>query len=503
MAGWRKIDTLASLLLVALCFFAWRGILHQTIEGEGYYYFSPSLSFVSPQGKIASLWGYDNFPVFATYILERLFKGDMLLYMGLEFITVQFLAIAVYIFIKKITNKSLIAFLSAVLICVNFPGLFQLLGRGHYAWYLQRIPQIFLMLPSWWFFYSYLQKGGVKKYLLSLILFSLGILSNHYTSLYTSFYPALLVSHFLFAQKGNVTKKIISNLALLAPFLIANAIIISKTPLGVSNYRPGDGPLHFILNPQNWLDQLLYHMTVITFPTNIFLSFYRKSIELPTLIRSLIIPVFGFYAIALLYLYNAAKKFFVFIFAVFLALLSVVFLNIFLNQFDIYTEILQGRYFFIPTFYGGIIFASFFGTLFSRNKNLFIKISLLALLFVWLNTNIKTISQKMAASQPTYDKITAGLNFLNKIKPALPDNAIVVLPSPLMPIGGDFYAKFYAPKNTVFYYLDSKWQENIPANYPIEKIFVYEFDKNRKNELVDKSQIYRANMPKTYGTVKD
>ena len=66
------------------------------------------------------------------------------------------------------------------------------------------------------------------------------------------------------------------------------------------------------------------------------------------------------------------------------------------------------------------------------------------------------------------------LNELNNKKTIFPDNAVVFVPYPPGSNSIDFMQKYYGNKNTIYIYFDINWKNKIPANTPIENIFVYD-----------------------------
>ena len=136
------VDLFFLLLVALMTYLSWGGILKQTIDGEGFYYFSPTQSLVLPNGNWNHiLTGFDNFAKIATFVLERVAQGDMYYYMAFVLWGILIVNISIYVFVRFVTGNSLAALFTAVYVGLNYTGDYQFYARGHFQWFLQRVPE--------------------------------------------------------------------------------------------------------------------------------------------------------------------------------------------------------------------------------------------------------------------------------------------------------------------------------------------------------------------------
>lgn len=495
-------DFLIVILIILFTYVAWHGILNQTIAGEGFYYFSPTHTFFSPEGKMNDiLHSFDNFPRLSTYILEQLFKGQMQPYMNAQFITLTLVFICIYIFFKFVTKNSLVALISITYVVFNYSGNFQFLARGHFQWFTQRVPEIIPILLSFGFLYLFVDRQKLSYYLLSISFFTLAILMTHYTTMFLAFYPAFMLSSSLFKAPNKILKA--KFILLSIPFIAVNYLIVSGSSLSLDTIHPHQTLLESIIQTKDFLVKMSFQLVVVTIPyTFLALLGNATKLDLPILASKLIVPIYTFYMIVFIFLKKRGVPYFHLILAFFLALLGALYLNVYLNRIIVFNEIQQGRYYFIPGIYVGFILASFLYTLLfqTRLRQAFSYIILSILIALWAIPNTKLIWEKINQSQYAYTGGRAEMSYLNKIKSSLPPNSIVMLPNPLMPLGIDFLKKYYSGPNTQFEFLDSKWDSKIPSDFDLNKLFVFTYNdeygfggKARVNliEIVDKSEQYR------------
>lgn len=485
------VDAFFVLVIVSAAVFAWRGILNQTIEGEGFYYFAPGVSLITADGRLTDLFqAYDNSAKIMTFVQGSLFKGDMKPYMAVMFAFIIIISISFYIFIRKLTKNSTIAFLAAFYEALYYTGDAQFYARGAYQWFYQRTLEIIPMFIVFYFIVRFAESKKIKYYFISLIIFILTLFWAQYTTFLTSFIPIYLIVYVIFDRK---TKKLSERIKLplfSIPFILANYLVTVDANLGLSIIHPHQSFIQSFLLLKDVPHKVFYQLAVVTIPfpiTNFFSNHF--GIDYQHFINSSIIPVCALYLIIFGNLYKNRSKHTELFMASFLSLLSVLFLVVYFNRVKVYNEIQEGRYYYIPGFYVGIIYAIFIDSLFKRKiKAIFIVI--LALFWIYTNTNF--IFKKIHDSQYYFTQTTIMLNYLKNIKSSLPENSIVFLPSPPEPGATDFLEKYYSDHNTIYIFLDVRWKSKLPPNFNKEKVFVFDFQD--KFSIVDKSKEYREKL---------
>lgn len=500
-----RLDFIFVGVVITATILAWYGILNQTISGEGFYYFSPSTSFIRPNGSLTDiLHNLDNFAKLATFILEHTFKGNMQPYMTFQLVMIILLNLLIYLTLKIITGKSLLALIGSLYFAVNITGNFQIYARGHFQWFLQRVPEFFPVLASIIFLDKFINQKRIHQYLISLFFFVLAIFLTHYTTLFLPFFPSFLIVSVLI--KNRKKKEIIKYIFLSAPFIIINYLIVSGSLLSFSTIKPNQTLLEsFNINLETFF-KISFQLVVVTIPYTL-LQIIRdfSHVNIKDIVFRLIIPTYLIYGATGYYLYKKGFKNLNLVVASFFGLIGVLYLNIYLGRVNIYNEIAQGRYFFIPKLYLAVIIASFIYVFLSgklSQKIKFLRFGLVSLIIlIYLLTNIRLIWKGMHDSQYEYTGGRLMMNYLDKAKFNLPDGSIVMVPQPLMPLGEDFLKKYYRVSDIKFLYIDNKWQTKIPENFDSNKLYVFDYNEefrkggnaNTKNIIVvDKSPEYRA-----------
>lgn len=506
-----KLDLTFIIIVVFISLFTWQGILNQSISGEGFYYFTPELSFITPDGKLTNiLHNHDNFAKLLTYLLESFFGGQMQPYMSVQLLIITLLNICIYLAVKSITGKSWLAFIAALYFGTNYTGNFQIFARGHFHWFTQRVPEFFPILASMVFIYKFVQSQKKRYYALALSFFTLAFFTTHYTSIFLPFFPGFFLISGLLKTKNRISQVIQFSLLGL-PFVIINYLIVSNSTLSLSTIRPNQTLLQAILENKDVYGKISFELVVATIPLTI-LQLLREvtGYSFVKIIPLLIIPTYLFYFLIGFILYKKKVPYFNFIAACFIGLMGALFLSVFLGRINVYNEIEQGRYYFIPKLYVGIIIASFIYTVFLSNlktKLQLIRGSLiLFLIALYLATNIVSIWTKIRDSQRYYTGGRVMLKYLEKVKKDLPPNSIVMLPNPLMPSGTDFLRKYYSGQNTQFQFIDSNWKNKVPEDLDLNKLYVFDYNEeyNRGGSariefisVVDKSEEYRKSLKST------
>lgn len=496
-----KLDFVFLLIIAVITIVAWHKILDQIIAGEGYYYFSPKTSFILPEGKITNLINnFDNYPKISTFVFESIFKGNIQPYMTGQLLTIILLNMAIFIAVKKITNQPLLAFITAVYFTANYTGNFQLYARGHYQWFLQRVPEFFPILASITFLNKFINYQKFGYYLLALSFFILAIFMTHYTTLFMPFFVSFLVFSALLKTKSLQTAIQFALLAI--PFVLINYLIVGSSTLGLDTLHPQQTLLESLTKTKDIVAKVSFQLTVVTIPFSL-LNLISKSFDqnLKELVTVLMLPTYILYSSIFFFLYKRKFASLNVVLSCFFGLLGILYLNIYLNRVNVYNEIEQGRYYFIPGFYVGIILASFLINIPLKKNIKYIFVC--AFLLCWIIPNIGFTWKKMHDSQRFYTGGRVMMAHLEKTKTGLPEGALVMLPNPLMPSGEDFLKKYYSGAGTKFLYIDPNWKLKLPPNIDPNKIFVYTYNEEYSRggaarlefiSIVDKSKEYRDSL---------
>ncbi len=495
-----KIDLLFIAFIVLLSIFAWRGVLNQMIEGEGFYYFSPVNSIAPVDPALRNpLRRHDNFPRLLYFVLEKTVGGNMDGYMWLLFITIVLVNTSLYLSIKGITGNRLVALFATVLGGIRFSSNFQFYGRGHFQWFAQRVPELFPLLLSFYLTVKFVNTRKISHYYWAFALFILALFMSHYTTLFLPFYVGILASAAIFKMDNQVRP--LKFVVLLFPFVLVNLLVASFSYLNLSIIKPGQTLIGSLFSNQDLIHNILFQITTITIPYSIFKPLIDGFAAKPEMvIERLIAPVIVFYFLSFWVLHKRNRKDFWIYTGIFLATIGNLFLNIYVNRVKLYNEVFQGRYYFVPSLFVGILLATFvyhyLGLLKIFRKKFLITGVFILLTIFWTTQNSKLIHAQMKDSQYLY---TGGRLLLKKLeveKTKLPEGSFVFLPNPLMPLGEDFLEKFYSNGSISFFFIDTKWKQKIPKGFDINKLYVYDYSK-QSLMVVDRSEEYREEFKKS------
>lgn len=488
---------LTTLLLLATLF-AWSGISRQIPEGEGFIYFAPPYQLIESNGKLINpISSFDNFAKIYTFIFEKLYQGNLFPYMVGLLIGILLLNTIVFLSLKSITKNSWLAFIATLIFGINFQSNYQFYARGHIHWYLQRVPEVIPMILSMSLLYKFNNSQKIKFYFFSIILFVISILTSHYSFLFLPLFIVFLPINSILSKSKN-NKKILLSLLYTLPFIIVNYFFLSATSLGPEVISSGRTLGEFVYQTKDIIQKIFFQLTTITIPIDITINL-SKSFKIPqqTFILKSIPFIIGFYILTFLYFYKLKIKYLGFLISVFIGLLGTLFLNIYLGRVaNIYNEIIEGRYYFIPNLYIGIIIATLIVHLPIKKKYIYI----IPLSIIWVTLNTSHIHKKMQHSQYQYTAGIKLLRYLDTAKERFPPNSLVLLPTPLMPLGPDFLKKYYSGEDTKFLFIHSKWIQEVPQDFDVNKIFAFDYNEEYKRggsadlkniKVIDVSKIYR------------
>lgn len=495
---WRDLPVI--LVIIVLTTIAWSGVLNQMISGEGYYYFSPTISLIV-DGKLTDLThNIDNFPRLIYFVLEKLFGGEMQPYMNFMFLIIILVNITIYWLTRSITKSSSVAFLATIFGGINFISNFQFYARGHYQWFMQRVPEIIPIFIGFYFLFLFFDKKRSIHYILSLAFYIFAMFLNYYTTLSLSLYLSLILSSSILQLPKY--KKSALFIGLSIPFIIITALFNSGATLSFSTIKPNQSFLQSLFL-DDIINKIFFQLTIMTWPlyvkevlANLF------NVNLKDFVSYLILPSLLMYTAIIFFLFKRKLKYFNFILGAFIAVLAHLYLNVYLGRVNVFNEIFQGRYYYNPSIYLGFFWASFFYEILKplKAKKVLFLFSLALITGIWVTLNSLSIWKHIRDSQYEYTGGRKMLKILSQNKNSFPANSLVMLPQPLMPLGEDFLKKHYSRSQTKFLYIDSKWKEKIPKGFDLNKLFVFDFNDEfnkggrsdlSKIEVVDYSNDYR------------
>jgi hypothetical protein len=145
-----KTDRVHILLIILLTVVTWHKITKQTFLGESYYYFDTRQHYLQYNIPEKLFSRYDNGARIFFDIATPLIKDDLALYMLIQLVFITILHVILFKVIKSITTKNT-ALLTVILFGISYIGSFEMNGTANYQRFVQRTPNILLLLPSFYF----------------------------------------------------------------------------------------------------------------------------------------------------------------------------------------------------------------------------------------------------------------------------------------------------------------------------------------------------------------
>ncbi len=378
-------DLFFIVLFVGLSFYAWRFLLDWIIQFAGFEFLDPRRTnpYLSNPGflSIAEVAG-----VLLGSILPKLAGANMLLYMWIQLIVMLFIGVLFYFVVKVVTRNHFIAFSASLMYTISYFGNFAMYMVDYSAHFLERasVNVIFLLL-SFLFLHLFLEKTNKKYYIISLTFYFLGIMSSHFSILFTGpyfFYPFF----WNIFNKKNALKGFATGMS----YLLISGFFIYIQSIGIEPVLgTHESFLQFILKPQKYhypekmLMQLVYwsqYPNIIKAmlsglsPLSVFDYAYAATLK-PFIIIS--------YIGGTLVIYKALPKKRALLLTAILGTASIFLLNIYLGRQDQLYSAGASRYLYYPSYLLAIFWSLFLWLLF-KNKNIGLKIIAIILLIGYI-----------------------------------------------------------------------------------------------------------------------
>lgn len=437
---WKKHrnDFLPILLLLGLSFYSWRLLLEWIIQFEGFSYLTPQ-NFNRYLSDVPGLLSTTQTAgVILGASLSRLVGVNIPLYMWIQLIIMLCIGALFYFVVNVVIKNRFIAFSSALIHTVSYFGNFNTLVVN-YSNFLERASaNIFFLLLSFMFLHLFLEKTKQKYYIISVVLFFLGILSSRFSIFFTApyfFYPFFW--HIL--NKKSVMK----GFAIGIPYVLISGFFIYLSSIGIEPLLSSNNSfLQFVLQPQKYLEgmllQLVYWSQYPSIIKALLGNIYPLSVLDPATGATLKPTIVAVYAIAIFAIYKVLADKRALLFTIIFATSSMFLLNIFVGRYDPFYTSGTHRTLYFPT-YLLAIFWSFFLWIIVKNKNLGLKAVGIILLggYYYINTyliylDITHFISDVKSQKAIFNHI---INTRSKLKP----NTLVIGPYP------DLAAQYESP----------------------------------------------------------
>lgn len=395
-------------LVLLLCFLTWWKLSLIPPKGDGLIYMISSYNNIYFSNFIKNLASFDWSAVVFGEILRRLFGTSYMFYGWIE---VVFQLLTVFVFYKTvflISKKNKVAFAASVILGVSFYGNWDMYAGGIYPWFLERVPIMLFLIPSFGFLHLFLEKKLIRYYRYSIILFFISIAIAHWGIFFTGpfvFYP---IFWSIFNKRNQILKyTLISCVYILVVgffFILQNLV------------NPGVGPswglLEFVLNPNKFnyfsdiVSQFVYWTTYLPFVKIALAGFNQSPITIFIKPESSLFftpYVVVIYLLAFVITYIKLHKFRPLLITTGVSLVGIFFMNSYFGQYHISTQPGPNRYLYLPTYLFAIFWSLFLWAMFwlKKQKSFYIGHLTVLLFFV---VNFWLVSENFKWNNESYQR---------------------------------------------------------------------------------------------------
>ena len=458
---WKKSkkDFIPIILLISLSFYAWKFILTWIIQFQGFMYFIPATSNMYLGLSYRLLTTAQVAGVLLSAILPKLVGVNMSLYMWIQLIIMLFIGLLFYFVVKVVTKNRFIAFCAALIYTVSYFGNYDMYLIDYSAHLLERASiNVIFMLFSFLFLHLFLERTKTKYYVISIIFYFLGILSSHFSIIFTApyfFYPFFW--HLL--NKKNAIK----GFALGMGYALISGFFVWLSSIGAEPILQGrtGSFLQFILNPEKsrypegMLMQLVYWSQYPSIVKSILSGWSPMSFFNYDTAVNLKLFTISIYSIAAIVIYKGFSNKRVLLFTTIFGTASIFLLNMYLGRYDPFYSGGSMRYLYFPTYLLAIFWSLFLWVLF-KNKNLGLKIIAVLLLAGYYHSNVYLLFTHFSKSSSDAKSQKAIFDHIISTRNKQKSNTLIIGPYP--DLAGQYEAPFFTSflgKGEVTYMVDT------------------------------------------------
>jgi hypothetical protein len=501
-------------LIILLSLTTWHQVLNLTLEGEAHIYFNSSYQFYltpSKENLNTIIGNYDNFGRIVYTAFGPLFKVNPFPYMLLLLITIISVNLAFFIFLKAVFKNNMAAFFSTIYAGTSFKSSFQFYARGHYHWFVQRVPETTFIFLSLYFLIIFLQSNKLHHYIFSVAIYTLALFIARFGIQFCPF--IIFTITFKLLSHGINRKNIQTAILISLPFLLISFFLLQKTSqeTGITQ-----GAIHanriseLLQNTKQVANSISFQLIAISVPFEHIREMSKSAgnlVNLQNIIPHFYPHIYFAYAIALAFLIFKKSKLIFLAVSSFMALIVSLFMTVFFGRSVITADIYNGRYFYIPNFF----FAIFLGILLIEILNiprlkpasqklliLIISLKIFSANATQVNNAINQRLYYFTANKLMYRFLDQNINNFKK-------DSVILLPTPPMPYF-DAVQRFYRYPEITYFPLEEKSLNNIKGQYDINNIYAYDYSDEykkggkadiKKISVIDVTDKYRQELSQT------
>lgn len=489
---------LVPILVIGLCtLFVWYKILNQTLLGEGYHYFDHGHRRFD---TINTFFASDTFPKLLFEFLPNIFMDNILLYIILQLLVMISLYTTLYLTIYKITKSKLIGISSSIFFLASYIGSFTMMGTGAYDRFMERVPNLIILLLSFYLLDKFFKTRVNKVLLISYLLFFLGNFLAHHSIFLVPIFLLLPFGYYI----ANISNKKKSKLSLIKAGLISSLFFV--TTLIINSFetlKPTRGFLEFISTDSTLLKKIFYQIPILFIPKDL-ISFIGKisgdSTPFAQTSGMLLLPILIVLILGIFLVKKRLAHSLPLYLATLLSLPVTSFLNIY--AYDSSPNPLKNfgedRIYFISSICSSIVLALLLKSFFKKATDAY-KIASVIILICYISYNSQLIWKNIDLAQYKSEAMKRYLVKVDHLSPQFKEKVIIVAPPEFQwPIA--LIRLKYNNQNIEFMAFHTGWEKEINLNdksavfvldYDYELLPGQNYDPN-KGKFIDKTEEFRS-----------
>ncbi len=480
------------LLITLVTVLVWYKLLNQTLLGEGYYYFDRNQDFFRNGRIIADLGQTDMLGRILFDILPPLFKDNTSLYLAFQLFTMVLLHLTFYLTVFYFTRKKSIALWSSLFFTGSYIGQFEMLGTGNYQRFVQRVPNIIILLISLTYLAKYLNTRKLKNLLISYLTFACAVFLAHFSTFLLPLFVIYPIYWSIIYDRS--LRQLLKLIPLLLPFFVVNYFLISSDHL-----TPTTNIIKFLLTEKGLIEKVLLQFASINLPPFLLEKIAAVANPYTTAITIAAFPVIVIYLLGAIVLYRRSKNIFVLYISCLTLIPVLLILNLYLGKvdpaFDIrgynyyfipkyyigqintLTNIKGDRYYFVPTFFVGIIVSTMIWILFSKKKKLYNTIFAFTIV-IYILYNTALIWNTFDKLQPISDDIKSYVSYVMQFKDEFKPTTYIVTPEYFL-WPSQMIRALHGYDDMKFIALNKGWEKEIPEKSR-NNVIIVDYDYRNK-----------------------
>lgn len=429
------------LSLVILIFYTFHDAPKLLVSGEAFMWLIKSTQDSFWDGFLF-LRSFEISSVLISTLFSKAFGLNFSLYYWAWIITIIVISILLFFLTYILTGRRLIAFSAALIFGVSYVGQMGLIGWQDTS-FIGREPNLILLIPSFIFLHLYLMKSKLKFYLISILLFFLGIGFGQFGLILAPAYIVYPLCWLVFNSKERYKFR---RILISASFLLISIFFVYIHSTGGINAQVNKSYTDFLLHPQtyHYIEQIplqLAHWTNYlslvegvrihsrSFEYRGDIIQYFANLKLAKEAINIIVII---YILATLAIYFQLPKQRPLLLTIILATCSALIENIYIGHYIPEQQSGASRYLYYPTILLSIFWALFLGATFWKKRNRLLLVLGFAILGGYYLINTVLIStifdQILYGKSSPYQGSKSLFAYIVHIKPEIKPNTLIITP---------------------------------------------------------------------------